>query len=81
MEADSSSLNGVPLVMTDQQELGRLVYSAFVMVPAGGTATIMLHLLGSWNSRERYHLGMYHRAAAIPRPRVDIGQGDWLGER
>jgi hypothetical protein len=60
-EEDGSSLDGIPLVMTDQQELGRFVYSAFVMVPAGGTATIVLHLVGSWNPREHYHLGMYHQ--------------------
>jgi hypothetical protein len=65
-EADGSSLNGVPLVMTYQQELGRLVYSAFVTVPAGGTATIVLHLVGSWNSRQRYHLGMYQQPLLFP---------------
>ena len=65
-ETDGSSLNGVRLVMTDQQELGRFVYSAFVKVPAGGTATIVLHLVGSWNPRERYHLGMYHQPLLFP---------------
>ena len=65
-EVDGSSLNGVPLVMTGQQELGRLVYSAFVKVPAGGTATIVLRLVGSWNPRERYHLGMYHQPLLFP---------------
>jgi hypothetical protein len=65
-EADGSSLNGVPLVMTDQQELGRFVYSAFVIVPAGTTAAIVLHLVGSWNPRERYHLGMYHQPLLFP---------------
>ena len=65
-QADGASLNGVPLAMTDQQELGRLVYSAFVKVPAGGTATIVLHLVGSWNPRERYHLGMYHQPLLFP---------------
>ena len=65
-EADGSSLNGVPLVMTDQQELGRFVYSAFVKVPAGDTVTIVLHLVGSWNPRERYRLGMYHQPLLFP---------------
>ena len=65
-EEDGSSLNGVPLVMTDQQELGRFVYSAFVTVPAGATATIVLHLVGSWNPRERYDLGMYHQPLLFP---------------
>jgi hypothetical protein len=65
-EADGSSLNGVPLVMTDQQELGRFVYSAFVTVPAGATAAIVLHLVGSWNPRKRYHLGMYHQPLLFP---------------
>jgi hypothetical protein len=65
-EADGSSLNGVPLVMTDQQELGRFVYSAFVTVPAGATAAIVLHLVGSWNPKERYDLGMYHQPLLFP---------------
>jgi hypothetical protein len=65
-EADGSSLNGAPLVMTDQQELGRFVYSAFVTVPAGATATIVLHLVGSWNPRKRYQLGMYHQPLLFP---------------
>jgi len=65
-EADGSSLNGVPLAMTDQQELGRLVYSAFVKVPASGTATIVLHLVGSWGPREPYQLGMYHQPLLFP---------------
>jgi hypothetical protein len=65
-EEDGSSLNGVPLVMTDQQELGRLVYSAFVNVAAGATATIVLHFVGSWDPRERYHLGMYHQPLLFP---------------
>jgi len=67
-EVDGSSLNGVPLAMTDQQELGRLVYSAFVKVPAGGTATIVLRLVGSWNPREPLHLGMYHQPLLFPGP-------------
>jgi hypothetical protein len=65
-EEDGSSLNGVPLVMADQQELGRFVYSAFVMVPAGGTATIVLHLVGSWNPGEHYHFGMYSQPLLFP---------------
>ncbi|MFZ2058460.1 MAG: DUF4012 domain-containing protein [Acidimicrobiales bacterium] len=65
-EPDGSSLNGVPLVMTYQQELGRFVYSAFVKVPAGATATIVLHLIGSWGPRERYHLGTYHQPLLFP---------------
>jgi hypothetical protein len=36
------------------------------MVPAGGTATIVLRLVGSWNPRERYHLGMYHQPLLFP---------------
>jgi hypothetical protein len=65
-EEDGTSLNGVPLVMTDQQELGRFVYSAFVMVPAGGTATIVLHLVGSWSPQEHYHVGMYQQPLLFP---------------
>ncbi|MHB1773712.1 MAG: DUF4012 domain-containing protein [Acidimicrobiales bacterium] len=65
-EANGSSLNGVPLVMTYQQELGRFVYSAFVKVPAGGTSTIVLDLVGNWNPRDPYHLGMYHQPLLFP---------------
>ena len=31
-----------------------------------GTATIVLHLVGSWNSRQRYHLGMYQQPLLFP---------------
>jgi cellulose synthase/poly-beta-1,6-N-acetylglucosamine synthase-like glycosyltransferase len=65
-KADGATLNGRSLAMTDQHEFGRLVYSAFVKVPAGGTATIVLHLVGSWNPRERYQLGMYHQPLLFP---------------
>ena len=65
-EVDGSSLNGVPLVMTEQQELGRLVFSAFVKVPAGGTTTIVLDFTGSWDPGQHYQLGMYDQPVLFP---------------
>jgi hypothetical protein len=41
-----SSVNGKAMSMSDQRELGRYVYSGLVTVPAGGTTTLQLHLVG-----------------------------------
>lgn len=66
-QSDGATWNGLPLVMTDQQELGRLVYSSFVRIPAGSTATLVLHLFGTWPRRgEPYHLGMYNQPVLFP---------------
>lgn len=60
-EEDGATLNGVPFVVTSQQELGRLVYSALITVPPGGTTTIRLRLLGEWTHGRHYQLGLYHQ--------------------
>jgi hypothetical protein len=57
----SASWNGQPLVMTDQSELGRLVYSAFVRIPPGATGKLVLHLVGRWTGGKTYRLGMYRQ--------------------
>lgn len=62
-----ATLDGRPLVMTDQQELGRLVYSSLVTVPPGGTTTIVLHLEGTWPAGlTQYQLGWYHQPVLFP---------------
>jgi hypothetical protein len=65
-QAGAATWNGAPLVMTDQQELGRFVYAAFVKVPAGTTSTLVLHLSGTWLGGEAYHLGMYQQPVLFP---------------
>ena len=35
-------------------------------VPAGRAATIVLHLVGRWDTRARYRLGMYHQPLLFP---------------
>jgi hypothetical protein len=65
--SDGATWNGLPLVMTEQQELGRFVYSAFVKIPARSSATLVLHLFGTWPHRsEPYHLGMYQQPVLFP---------------
>ncbi len=42
----SSALDGMPLALESGAELGQHVYSAFVDIPAGGTQTITLSVVG-----------------------------------
>lgn len=53
-----AALNGLPLNMEAQEELGRSVYFAFVTIPAGGVATVRLDLVGSAERAGTYSLGI-----------------------
>jgi hypothetical protein len=61
-QLESATLNGRPLEMTSQYELGRQVYSAIVAIPAGTTDVLKLNLAGTWPSGlSHYELGWYHQ--------------------
>ncbi len=63
----SATLDGRPLAMTSQYELGRQVYSATVAIPSGRTDTLVLHLAGTWpKALAHYELGWYHQPMMFP---------------
>ncbi len=63
----SATLDGRPLAMTSQYELGRQVYSTTVAIPSGRTDTLVLHLAGTWSSAlSHYELGWYHQPVLFP---------------
>jgi hypothetical protein len=56
------TLNGHPLVLESQYELGRQVYSAIIGIPSGSTDVVTVHLTGSWpESLSHYELSWYHQ--------------------
>jgi Protein of unknown function (DUF4012) len=74
---ESATLDGRPLAMMSQYELGRSVYSAVIAIQAGQTVDVQLHLAGTWPAGlDRYHLGWYHQPMLWPdqvsRPKVTI---------
>jgi hypothetical protein len=66
-EQAGATLNGKPVTMIAQPELGRWVYSGIVNVPPGGESTLVLHLTGSWpHGLAPYHLTMFHQPLLFP---------------
>jgi hypothetical protein len=64
---ESATVNGNPVTMTSQYELGRPVYGRVVQIPSNGTAVLQLHLLGTWpSSLSHYVLGWYHQPVLFP---------------
>lgn len=58
----TATLNGHPLMMESQYELGRQVYSAIIGIPSGATDVVTVHLTGSWPaSLSHYELSWYHQ--------------------
>jgi hypothetical protein len=62
----TATLNGKPIQMTSQYELGRSVYSALVKVPSHTTEQIVVNLSGQWRSSQPYSLGWYHQPVEFP---------------
>lgn len=66
-ELQSATLDGRPLAMTSQYELGREVYSAHIGIGSGRTDTLQLHFAGAWpRSLSHYELGWYHQPVLFP---------------
>jgi hypothetical protein len=61
-----ASLDGAPVEMTDESELGRRVYSAALIVPPQGDVTVVLHLSGHLVGTGGYHLGVYRQPMVAP---------------
>lgn len=63
----SATLNGSPVEMTSQYELGRPVYGLIVPIPSDSSAVLRLHLAGTWpSSLSHYVLGMYNQPMLFP---------------
>ena len=52
--------------MASEKELGVFVYSAVVVVPAGGDVTLSLDLEGAVAPHKRYRLALFHQATVNP---------------
>jgi len=64
---ESATLNGTPVTMTSQYELGRPVYGTIVPVRSDSTAVLQLHLSGTWpSSLSRYVLSWYRQPVLFP---------------
>jgi hypothetical protein len=67
--ASAATLDGRPLQLESQLELNRRVYSAYVVIPAGGTSTIELDLKGrveQTGSGAGYHLDLHRQPFLAP---------------
>jgi len=64
-ELRSATLDGSPLPMESQHEFAGQVYSSLVDLPPGGSATVVLHLVGSVargpGAESGYRLGIGHQ--------------------
>lgn len=61
-----ATLNGRPTGLQSELELGRRVYSAYIDIPPGGTATLTLDLQGSLRGAATYRLDVMHQPTVTP---------------
>jgi len=66
----SAELDGRPLLMESEHELGRNVYSAFLLIPPGQSVTLRVALSGSLAPGSRYRLDV------ASQPAVEAGELD-----
>jgi hypothetical protein len=67
---ERAELDGHPLLFEFERELGRNVYSAFITIPPGGSATLKMTLFGSVPAGSRYRLDV------ASQPAVNVGEID-----
>lgn len=61
-----ATLNGQPTGLQSEVELNRRVYSVYVDIPAGATATLALDLQGSLPGTSTYRLDVMHQSTVTP---------------
>ena len=61
-----AKVDGQPLAMGPERELGRQVYSAFLNIPPGGSLTVELELEGELDSRDGYRLDLHRQPFLAP---------------
>jgi hypothetical protein len=59
-------LDGAPVAMSDETELGRRVYSTTLVVPPKGDATLELHLTGHLTRAGDYRLDVFRQPTVAP---------------
>ncbi|MDQ6948103.1 MAG: DUF4012 domain-containing protein, partial [Actinomycetota bacterium] len=61
------SVDGTPVALENETELGRKVYSTALVVPPQGDATVVLHLAGRLpKAGGAYHLDVYRQSTIAP---------------
>jgi Protein of unknown function (DUF4012) len=64
---DEALLDGEPLTMESEEELGRNVYSAFLAIPPGQTVTVHLRLQGELPADlDAYRLTLFRQNTVVP---------------
>jgi hypothetical protein len=65
-QLEGAELDGSPLLLSSEQELGRRVYSAFLTVPAAGNLEVRLRLSGRLPADPRYSLELLRQPTIRP---------------
>lgn len=63
---DGARVDGVDHLLESDLELGRHVYSTYVTIPAGGSVTVELDLVGRIGIGDRYRLQLHRQAFLAP---------------
>jgi hypothetical protein len=66
LDLKGASIDGQPLTLSSQPELGRNAYSAFVDIPSRGARVVELRLSGLRPRTRRYVLDVEHQPLAAP---------------
>jgi len=66
LRSTGATLDGVPVGIGAEPELGGFVYSRLVAIPPGGTATLVIELDGTIDMGDRYRLEVDHQPLVNP---------------
>jgi hypothetical protein len=66
LQLDGVTVDGVPVAFSAQEELGRNVYSAFLVLPPRSTTTVILRLDGAIEGGARYDLTVRGQPTVVP---------------
>lgn len=76
-------VDGVQLLMESELERNRHVYSAYITIPPGGSATVELDLTGGIDTTGGYRLGIHRQPFIVPDPvttSVQVAEGWRIGD-
>ncbi|HEX2064357.1 MAG TPA: DUF4012 domain-containing protein, partial [Acidimicrobiales bacterium] len=63
---EEADVDGLPLLVSSEEELGRNVFSAFLTVPAAGSLEVRVRLSGQMPAEGRYTLSLLHQPTIHP---------------